>query len=155
MCSPRGGTTDTSVSRRAHYTRLVRHPSRAGAEIDIVEIARQDLVLAELVLQPKRDDEFLDLAFISPVAFQVGNLYQLLRDRAGALDHLAGRGITEERPQHAPEIDADMLMDVKVRARYGSVSSAISDGRDRRRRFATLKPYLFTKRLLRRDFDVA
>jgi hypothetical protein len=58
------------------------------AEIDARQIAREDLVL---VSQPpaRRRDEFLQLAGIGAVGGQEGELGELLRDRAAALDDAA------------------------------------------------------------------
>ena len=71
----------------------------AGAEIDAVEIDLEDLVLAEAVLEPQRQQGFLDLAGEAALGRQKQVLGELLGDRAAALDDMAGGEIGESGPR--------------------------------------------------------
>src|SRR3546814_15945815 len=56
-------------------------PVGARAEIHLVEVADEDLVLAEPMLQPQRDHRFLDLALEGPLRRQEHQLRALHGDR--------------------------------------------------------------------------
>ena len=91
-----------------------RHAGGTRTKIDIIEVPCEDLVLAELKLQPEGDDGFLDLPLPSPVPLQIENLDQLLGDGAAALNHLAGAKVSIERSSNAHQIDARMLVEAAI-----------------------------------------
>ena len=78
----------------------------AGAEIDLVQVEVEDLVLRELPLEAKREDDLLHLALVAPLRGQQQRLHDLLRDRAAALHDLPGEHVVEERAHDALEVDA-------------------------------------------------
>jgi hypothetical protein len=77
----------------------------AAAEVDGVEVALEDLLLAELLLDLQRDDGLADLALVALLAGEVEDLDVLLGDRRRALAGIAA-GVGEERAQDALGVDA-------------------------------------------------
>ncbi len=86
----------------------------AGAEIDAVEVDFEDLVLAEFVLEPQRQQCLLDLAREGALGGKEQVLGELLGDRAAALDDMAGAQIAESGAQQADRIDAEMAVEAAV-----------------------------------------
>ena len=78
---------------------------RPTTEVDGVEVARQDLLLALLLLQLQRQDRLVHLAGDRPLLGQVEDLHVLLGDRRGALRRTAA-GVVERRADDALGIDA-------------------------------------------------
>src|SRR5439155_1126906 len=54
---------------------------RAAAEVDLVQVEVEDVVLAELRFEPQREDELLHLPLVAPLRGQQELLHDLLRDR--------------------------------------------------------------------------
>ena len=84
------------------------------AEIDVRQIAAEDLVLAQPGLEPERDQRLLDLADRGAVGAEEAGLGELLADRAAALAHPAGAQVAHHRPGDAPGVDADMAVEAPV-----------------------------------------
>ena len=84
------------------------------AEIDVGEIAAEDLLLGQPRLQPERDQRLLRLADGGAVRAEEAGLGELLADRAAALAHPAGAQVAPHRPADAPGIDADMAEEAPV-----------------------------------------
>ena len=72
------------------------HPVGAGAEIDAVQIHFEDLRLAELVFEPERQHDFLQLAAERALLRQEQVLGELLRDGRAALRHAAVQHIGDD-----------------------------------------------------------
>ena len=89
-------------------------PVGAGAEIGGVQVAQEDLLLAELALQPEGDDRLLDLAAQVLVGRQEHQARQLLGDGAAALARAAGLPVAPGGPQDAPWIDAVVAVEPSV-----------------------------------------
>ena len=85
-----------------------------GAEIDRIEIAREDFVLRQAALQPDRQHRLLDLARPAALGREEPVLGELLGDRAAALDRLAGGEIRQRGARDAAEIEAVMLEEAPV-----------------------------------------
>jgi len=66
---------------------------RALAEEDPVQVERQDLFLAELALEPQREEHLLQLAPQRALGGEDGVAGELHRDRAAALAHAARRQV--------------------------------------------------------------
>ena len=77
---------------------------RPGAEIDVVQVARQDLILAEPHVEPHRDRGLPDLALQRALPLQMQDFHELLVDRAAAFDNLAGGDVTREGAHDTAEI---------------------------------------------------
>ncbi len=82
----------------------------AGAEIDMVEVQRQNLFLGVLVLKPHRDHQLLNLALHVLVGRQEQVARQLLRDRraAGQVGALLLEGVAHDGASHTHRIEARM-----------------------------------------------
>ena len=95
------------------------HAIGAGAEIDPVEIEREDLLLRQAHLQPHGQDHLLHLALEGALRLEEQVLGELLGDGRAALHHAAGRedwssaararpiGIDAEMPVEAAVLDGD------------------------------------------------
>ena len=90
------------------------HAIGACAEVDLVHVQIEDVVLAELVLEAQRQDDFLHLAFDVAVGREEQGLHHLLRDGAAALLHPLARQVGEERAGDAEGIDARVAVEVGV-----------------------------------------
>ncbi len=88
-----------------------------GAEIDAVQVDFEDLVLRETVLEPQRQQHLADLAREIPIRAQKHDLGELLRDRAAALENLAGPEIRHRRAQDANWVDAEMAVEPAILGR--------------------------------------
>jgi len=86
----------------------------SGAEINPVQIERQDLLLGEGVFQPERQQQFLTLAPNGAVGRKENILGQLLGDGAAALNQAAGTDIGDDGAHQALGIDAEMAVEAAV-----------------------------------------
>ena len=68
-------------------------PMRSGAEIDPVQVNREDLVLAEPVFQPQCQQQLLDLALQGALGGEEQVLGDLLGDGAAPLHDAPGAGV--------------------------------------------------------------
>ena len=93
---------EAELARRVVEERLGRCLDAVGAaaEVDGVEVALEDLLLVQLLLDLERDDRFLDLALVALLARQVEDLDVLLGDRRGTLAVVAA-GVGEQCAQDA------------------------------------------------------
>ena len=91
-----------------------RDAGRTRPHVYVVEVTRQDFVLAKFSLQPECDDRILDFPLPGALFLQIEDLDQLLRDRAAALDDFAGPQIPIQRPGYASQVDARMLVEAAI-----------------------------------------
>ena len=96
-------------------------PVTSGTEIDAVQIDFEDLVLGEAVFEPQRQQHLAHLAREGPVRAQEQVLGELLRDRAAALENLAGAEISRGSTQNADRIEAEMAAEPVVLRRDDGV----------------------------------
>jgi hypothetical protein len=89
----------------------------AGAEVDLIQIQVEDLVLGELLLQALREDGLLHLALEAPLGREEKRLDHLLRDGAAALDHAVARHVGPEGPQDARGVDPAVGVELRVLGR--------------------------------------
>ena len=89
----------------------------AGAEIDPVEVDFEDLVLAEAMLEPQRQQSLADFAGEVALGRQEQDLGELLGDRAAALHDMAGAQIGDGGAQQTDRIDAEMAVETPVLGR--------------------------------------
>ena len=73
----------------------------AAAEVDRVQIELEDFVLAQRVLDARRDDDLAHLALVGDVVADQQVLHHLLRDRGAALPLAAVGDRRHERADHA------------------------------------------------------
>ena len=98
-----------SFGRLAEITpRRGVHAIGAAAEIDLVQIRFEDLILAQAALQRQRVDSFPDLAREAALRADEGELGELLGDGAAALDHVEGHDVFQGGAHDADGIDAEM-----------------------------------------------
>ena len=91
-----------------------RHAIRARSEIDLVEIELENPVLGEGILDPHREDGFLDLAREGELAREQEVLRHLLGDRRRAHQPAVAAQIDQVRDHrvcHAQRIDPEMLVE--------------------------------------------
>src|SRR5450432_4797288 len=81
--------------------RCLFDPVPALPEINRVQVEREDLVLAELLLEPTRQDRLLDLALVAALGVEQHVLDDLLRDGAPALAAAPRTQVAEQGTQHA------------------------------------------------------
>ncbi len=84
------------------------HPVGAGTEIDAIEVDGEDLVLGEMVFQPERQQNLLDLALHGARGREKQVLGHLLGDGAAALDDAPGTDIGHHRPRQADRVEAEV-----------------------------------------------
>src|SRR5262249_61292178 len=89
-------------------------PVGAGAEIDPVEIMLENLRLAELALEPKREHEFLHLAPERAFLGQKQVLGELLGDGRAALRDAAVKHVGSHGAEKPDGIDAEMAIKAPV-----------------------------------------
>src|ERR1700760_1928043 len=86
----------------------------AAAEIDLVEIELEDLLLAEFPFQRERQDHLAKLAREGPAVGQEDVARELLGDGRSALHvRMAGR-VDVERAGDADRVDADVVIEAAV-----------------------------------------
>ena len=86
----------------------------ASAEIGRVQIAREDLLLAEPRFQPQRQHRLLNFAAQRALRRQIGEPRQLLGNRAAAFGAAMAREVAPAGAQHAAQIDPAMLVEPPV-----------------------------------------
>ena len=109
-------------------------PVHIVAEIDVGQIARQDLVLGQPRFQPEGDEHLAHLARGGPVRIEERHLGQLLRDRAAALAHAARLHIMPRRARDALRIDAQMAAEPAILDRHERLADMIGQRGDVHRR---------------------
>src|SRR5262249_33379318 len=80
-----------------------------AAEIDRIEVERENLRFAEHALEPGCDEDLADLALIGDVVSDQQVLGHLLRDRRAALRPSGLRQISDERPDHSALVNTLVL----------------------------------------------
>ncbi len=85
----------------------------ALAQVDLVHVDLEDLVLGEVFLDLPGQQRFIGLALEGLLGRQEEVACHLLRDGRGALARAAG-GVVQGRAQHAPVIDAAVLIEAVV-----------------------------------------
>ena len=116
----RGGLGEVALGRGLD-------PEGAGAEIDPVEVDGEDLLLAELGLEPDGVDQLLQLAAEGALVVEVEVLHQLLGDRAAALDDAAGAEVGQRGAGEAEHVDAEMAPEAGI---LGGDHGLHEEGRD-------------------------
>src|SRR6185503_9791343 len=91
-----------------------RDAVRAGAEVYLVQVQVEDVVLGERALEALGEDGLLHLALEAALGRQEERLHDLLRDRAAALYHPVAREIGPQRAQYAGRIDAAVAVELGV-----------------------------------------
>ena len=90
------------------------------AEVHLVDVALQELVLAVALLELGRIQHLPELAEDRVLRARVIELGQLLGDRASTLDR-AIANVVPRRPRHCREVDAAVLVEVGVLGRQDGV----------------------------------
>ena len=85
-----------------------------GAEIGRVQVALEDLPLAQSGVQPQREAGFLELAAEGPLLGEEEQLGELLRDGAAALADAACGEVGERRAQDPARVEARMVEEAAV-----------------------------------------
>ena len=86
----------------------------AGAEIDAVEIEREDLVLRVARLQIEREHRLLRLALEGAAGIEEQVLGELLGQGRAALDDVAGRHVLDRGAPQSDGIEAQMIAEAAV-----------------------------------------
>jgi hypothetical protein len=87
---------------------------RALAEVDLVQIQLEDLLLAQRVLDAQREQDLDDLARVGALVRQEELARELHRDRARTLLLAAGEQVRHRGARHADRVDADVLEEAGV-----------------------------------------
>src|SRR5207342_1794039 len=87
---------------------------QAVAEIDLVEIEPEDLLLGVDALETRRENQLLDLAPVGLVRRQEALAGELLRDRAAALGAAVVPYVRQRRRGDAHEIEPVMIEEALV-----------------------------------------
>ncbi len=85
-----------------------------GAEVHLVQIQLEDLVLGVFVLDQRGEDHLLQLAGVGLLQREETHARELLRDRAGALRAVAFAEVRDRRAGHANEVDALMIVEALI-----------------------------------------
>src|SRR5947209_20386890 len=85
----------------------------AGAEVDAVQIKFEDLILRIFVLEPKRENGFLDFAREGAFLREEQIFGELLRVSRAAL-HATARHVARKRAQDAKRIQAPMRVEAAI-----------------------------------------
>ena len=86
----------------------------AGAEIDAVEIELENLVLAELALEPEREHQLLHLAPERALLGQEQVLGELLGEGGAALRHAAAKHVGDHGAGEPDRVDAEMAVEPAI-----------------------------------------
>ena len=81
----------------------------AAAEVDLVQVEREDLVLGQLLLEPPGEDHLLQLAVEAALGREQQALHRLLRDGAAALHDLARLDVGPGGAHDRAQVDAAVL----------------------------------------------
>ena len=84
------------------------------AEVDLVDVGGEDLVLRIAQLQQHGHDRLAELAPEAALVGQEIALDELLRQRAAALADAAGTDVGDRRTQHGTHIDAEVAVEAPV-----------------------------------------
>src|SRR5581483_6528922 len=147
-----GGLPERELGRLdiEELARRGRDAVRAGAEVDVVQVQVEDLVLRELRLELEREDEFLRLALEASLRRQQQLLDDLLRDRARTLDDLAVTHVGDQRARDARDVDPGVAVEVGVLGGEKREANALRYVRQRKE-VAALDVELADPRAVRRE----
>ena len=92
------------LARRLRKVRMRRcfDPVSTGAQVDLVQVQIEDLVLVQCSLDSHGQDHVLELADVAAIRAQEKRLRHLLRDRAAALAHLPRQQVCDRGAQGSP-----------------------------------------------------
>ena len=99
---------------------------RAGAEVDVIEVDREDRPLGILGLEAAREDRLLALARQALLAAEE-LLRDLLRDRRAALREVARGDVRPHRARDALEVDPAVVEEVVILDREERIDQALRD----------------------------
>src|SRR5262249_2064310 len=94
---------------------------RAVAEVDLVQVEVEDLLLREPLLDAAREHHLADLARVGALGREQQALHHLLRDRARALDLAAREQVLPRGARDAREVDSLVLEERPVLRRHERV----------------------------------
>ena len=106
----------------------------AVAEVDVVEVDLQDLVLRHARVEQDCQRNLHELAAPRPLLREESRLHDLLVDRAAALGDAARAEVEPERAGHADRIDADVMVEPHVLGGDERVRHEARQRRERHRR---------------------
>ncbi len=109
-----------------------REPIGTLAEVDLVHVELEDLILVQSALDLHAEQHFLELALGCAAVAQVEVARDLLGDGGGTLEPAAGGGL-EQRPRHASPVDAAVAAKARVfDGQHGVLQQAwnLPDGRE-------------------------
>jgi hypothetical protein len=92
----------------------LRHAISAAAEVDLVQIQLEDLVLVERPLDARRERRVLQLAKDAALRSQEQVLRELLRDRAAALHDSARAQVRERGARQRDRVHAQVVVEAVV-----------------------------------------
>src|SRR5690606_23308911 len=92
----------------------VDRPPAVLAEVDLVQVRLEDLLLRVAQLEADREHRLARLAPPGAFGREVDVLHQLLRERAAALDHPAAARVLERGGRGADRIDPGMPEEAAV-----------------------------------------
>ncbi len=109
------------------------HAIGPGAQIHPVQIDGEDLVLAQPMLQPEGEQQFLHLALERTLRCQEQVLRHLLGNGAAALHDPSGPQVDVGRPRQADDVEPEMIVEAAVLGgdhclRHGRRQLAQGDG---------------------------
>ena len=107
------------------------HTVQAVTEIDLVEIQLENLVLAELLLESRRDDDLGQLASVGLLGRQEALPRQLLCDRAAALGETTFSKIAQRRTRNANDVDSVVIVEALILDREDGVHQVRRHARER------------------------
>src|SRR5262249_192750 len=90
------------------------HAIRTVPEIDAVEIAREDFILAELRIEPHCRQRFAELVQQGALMPEKAYLHELLGNRAAAFHDYPGTDIAAQCPENPLGIEARMVEKVPI-----------------------------------------
>ncbi|KWT96882.1 hypothetical protein APY03_2088 [Variovorax sp. WDL1] len=117
-----GGLRERDLPQRLAEVALRGRGEAIGAmaEEDLVQVDLENLVLAQVLLEPEGQQRLQDLALQGPLGAQVDVARHLLRDGGGALVHAMPQ-VGQHRAQQALGIDARVLVEAGVFHRHHRV----------------------------------
>ena len=105
----------------------------AAAQIGAVEIKLEDFVLAQMGLEPQRQERLVDFALDGALVAEEQILGELLGDGRAALHHAAGLRVGHQRAERAVKVDAEMLVEAAVFGRQRRLDQIVGHFVERHR----------------------
>ena len=84
------------------------------AEVDLVQVEPEDLVLLQVLLEPRGQHQLLHLALVPPLVRQQEGLHHLLGDGRAAAAHPAAQHATGHAAEHGQVVDPLVLVEPGV-----------------------------------------